>query len=104
MTGLEISVVITTVIISFIISSPDCPVNSVSIVAQGGLDVIVVDSVVRRVLVVTADDPESGILGVLVMRLRHNRTGVGEELSLVVVILLLRSCLLQLRCCPPPAY
>ena len=92
MTRLEISIVITTVNISFIIA---CPVNSVPIVAYGGLDVIVVGSVVRRVLVVTADTSslkaEAWILLVFVLRLRHNRTGVGEELSLIVVVLLFRS-------------
>ena len=107
MTRLEISIVITTVNISFIVA---CPVNSVPIVAYGGLDVIVVGSVVRWVVGVTADnprgplDPQHGILLVVlvVLWLPHNRTGLGEELSLVVVvvvvvvILLLLPCFLQL--------
>ena len=97
MTRLEVSIVITTVNISDIIA---CPLHCVPIVAYGGLDVIVVDSVVRRVLVVTADTSslktEAWIL--LVLRLRHNRTWVGEELSLIVVVLLLLS---YLGCCPP---
>ena len=111
MTRLEISVVITTVIMSFIIAC--CSLNSVSIVAQGRFDVIVVGSVVRWVVGVTADnprgplDPQHGILLVVlvVLWLPHNRTGLGEELSLVVVvvvvvvvvILLLLPWLLQLR-------
>ena len=109
MTRLEISVVITTVIMSFIIAC--CSLNSVSIVAHGRFDVIVVGSVVRWVVGVTADnprgplDPQHGILLVVlvVLWLPHNRTGLGEELSLVVVvvvvvvILLLLPWLLQLR-------
>ena len=93
MTRLEISIVITTVVIPNIIASP---LNSVSIVAHGRFDVIVAGSVVRGV-VVPSLETEDWKLMVLVRRLRHNWAGLGEEFSLVIVILILQSCLLHFR-------
>ena len=104
MTGLEISVVITTVISPLIVA---CPLSTLPIVAHGGFDVIVTGSVVRPVLVVTAYTPslhtEPWILLMLMLVLRrllgHNvAPGVREEVRLVIVMLLLRPGLLQLGC------
>ena len=95
MTRLEISVVITTVIIAFIIA---CPLHCVSRVLSRGFDVIVACSVVRGVVVTSLDTTQDWILVVLVLRLPRNLAGGGEEVSLVVVVVLvLRSGLLQLR-------
>ena len=55
-TGLEISIVITTVVIPNIIA---CPLNSVSIVAHGRFDVIVAGSVVRGVVVPSLETEEN---------------------------------------------
>ena len=101
MTRLEISVVITTVVSPFIVP---WPLSTLAVVPHGGFDVIVAGSVVRCEVIVTANTPsldtEHWELLVLVLRrLRHTlAAGVRDELRLVVVILLLRPGLLQLRC------
>ena len=92
-TRLEISIVITTVIIPFIIA---CRLNSVSIVAHGRFDVIVAGTVVSRVVDPSLETSDRKLM-VLILRLRHNWAGRGEEFSLIIVILMLRSCLLRFR-------